>query len=62
MNTFIQLELTAHDSSLQQEAFWTHSKRLLGLVHGDAVHADLNGVSRRTISWTVCEVELNGLD
>lgn len=31
-------------------------------MHGDAVHADLNGVSCRTIRWTVREVQLNGLD
>lgn len=31
-------------------------------MHGDAVHADLNGVPCRTISRTVGEVQLNGLD
>lgn len=52
----------AHGYSSRLSASRTYSKRLLGLMHGDAVHADLNGVSRRSISWTVCEVQLNGLD
>lgn len=30
-------------------------------MHGDAVHADLNGVSCRPVSRTVTEVQLDGL-
>lgn len=40
----------------------THCERLLRLVHGDAVHADLDGVPCRSIGWTVAEVQLDGLN
>lgn len=52
-----------HDSGADSLAApRTYSQRLLGLAHGDAVHADLNGVPCWTVFRTVCEVQLNGLD
>lgn len=47
---------------LKQKNLRTYRKRLIWLMHGYAVHTDLNSVSCRPISWTVCEVQLNGLD
>lgn len=40
----------------------THSQCLVRLVHGNAVHADLNGVSCRSVSWTVAEVQFYRLN
>lgn len=45
-----------------REAGDTHSEGVIGLVHGDAVHADLDGVPSRTVSGAVGEVQLDGLD
>lgn len=54
MNSFIQ--------PVSRSPSHTYGERVLGLMHGDAVHADLNGVPCRTISRTVGEVQLDGLD
>lgn len=53
-----------HEShvSLSDESMCTHSECLLRLVHGYAVHADLDGVPCRSISRTVTEVQLYRLN
>lgn len=48
--------------SLNHKSTCTHSECLLWLMHGNAVHADLDGVPCRSISWTVAEVQLYGLN
>ena len=39
----------------------SHRVGLLCLVHGDAVHADLDGVAGRTADRALREVQLDGL-
>lgn len=40
----------------------THSERVVRLVHADAVHADLDGVSCGAVHRPVGEVQLDGLN
>lgn len=56
---------SSYEKQLKASSSWnlrTYRERLIWLVHGDAVHADLNRVSCWDVARPVTEVQLDGLD